>query len=112
MTLEEEFYKAVSAWKDHCYTLELKIKGNAESRLDCDAYRYIVSLGKDALPLIYDVLEARDWNTYFPILGWVNAIQDITKGKYKQPKNTHNAISTIGHATNWLAENMDRYIIH
>ncbi len=111
MTLEDEFYKAVSSWKDHCNSIEIHLSSNTSKSLDCNAYIKIVSMGEDVLPLIYDILAKKDWDTYFPIFGWVNALQEITKGDYKVPKKLRGrVVDIIDHAKDWLEANMHRYV--
>ena len=50
MPLEDEFNEALSEWKQHCR--KNSMHSMSQPYLDCNAYRKIVSMGKDILPLI------------------------------------------------------------
>ena len=61
--LEEKFKENLEAWREHC--IQKVNSSNPNDFLDCDAYREIVAMGKDALPLIrkaYD--EKKGQNIY------------------------------------------------
>jgi len=108
--IEEVFSQAVIDWKAHCNNLEIQISSNQSKRTDCQAYRKIIGLGKDALPLVYEILTRKDYDTYFPIFGWVSVLYEITDGRYKVPDNlSGQVLNIIDHATNWLEKNLNNH---
>jgi len=54
MSLEDTFHQAVDAWKEHCRTNSTH--SFSGPYLDCDAYRRIVLMGPQVLPLIREQL--------------------------------------------------------
>ncbi|PIO08713.1 hypothetical protein COU59_00605 [Candidatus Pacearchaeota archaeon CG10_big_fil_rev_8_21_14_0_10_34_12] len=52
MGLEDNFHQAVGEWIEHCRNPHVQVSSSSESIRNCDAYRKIISLGKEALPLL------------------------------------------------------------
>ena len=52
MGLEDTFHQAVGEWIEHCRNPQVQVSSSSESVRDCDAYRKIISMGKEALPLL------------------------------------------------------------
>ena len=73
MGLEDSFHQAVGEWIEHCRNPQVQVSSSSESVRECDAYRKIISMGKEALPLVRQLYDA---NTNFYISG-----QD-DKGEY------------------------------
>ncbi|GEM_PF-6233791 len=55
MALEDLFAQKAEEWKTHCYNNSYH--SNPHFYLDCDAYRSIITLGPQALPLIKEQLQ-------------------------------------------------------
>ena len=72
----EAFEAAVTEWKEHCD--DVKFSSNPKDYLNCDAYRKIVGMGKQVLPLVREKYTGSDDEAFFSIFGWVCVIQDIT----------------------------------
>ncbi len=53
MSLEHKFHQTVKEWREHCRNTPSSL---SHSYLDCDAYRRIVAMGAQVLPLIRDQL--------------------------------------------------------
>ncbi|MBW2995063.1 hypothetical protein KY312_01820 [Candidatus Woesearchaeota archaeon] len=69
--LEEKFNKYAEEWKKHCENNS--IHSFPWPYLDCDAFRNIVAMGKDALPLIREAYTAPG----YPGAYWCYAILEI-----------------------------------
>lgn len=52
MGLEESFHQAVEEWIEYCRNPHAQVSFSSESVKNCDAYRKIISMGKEALPLL------------------------------------------------------------
>ena len=58
MGLEDSFHQAVGEWIEHCRNPQVQVSSSSESVRDCDAYRKIISMGKEALPLVRQLYDA------------------------------------------------------
>jgi len=56
MLLEENFHQAVEEWREHCGRNGMH--SLPEPYLDCDAYRRIIAMGQQVLPLIRNQLNS------------------------------------------------------
>ena len=52
MGLEDSFNQSVQEWIEHCKNPKVQASSNSEPVRNCDAYKRIVSMGKEVLPLI------------------------------------------------------------
>lgn len=122
MSLEDNFYQAVNEWREHCRS-KSHISSTAP-RLDCDAYRQIVSMGSDILPLIREEY-AKPQNIGDPGMCWCFALKEIIPefGLSVGEKNSGSPVEKVAagfvglkvdevqKATiKWLDENMGRYV--
>ena len=56
MSLEDKFHQAVEEWRKHCR--KNSIYSMPQAYLDCDAYRRIVAMGQQVIPLIREQLHS------------------------------------------------------
>jgi len=83
--------------------------------LDCDAYREIVAMGKQALPLIrkaYDLYDKDNINLQIvKCHGFLNAVKTIAGNDYQVPQDLRGKIDEVENFTKaWLDENMAKYV--
>lgn len=110
MSLEDSFDKAVDEWIVHCKSHEVQFSSSILPVLDCDAYRKIVSMGKDALPLIRKVYDRNpDYNLALEIVqahGLSQAVREIVGEEFKIPEEMCGMILSIEEYTKeWLDKN-------
>ncbi len=74
--VREEFEIYVDLWKQHCQ--ENRYCSDPNRYSDCQAYRSIVKMGEEVLPLIKEKYSSSDEEAFFPIFGWARAIREIT----------------------------------
>jgi len=108
--LEEKFKENLEAWREHC--IQKVNSSNPNDDLECDAYRNIVAMGKEALPLIR---EAYDLNQHSSIrlleMNLHHAVQEILGDDFKVPEDIrYNLDKIMQYTPKWLDENMDKYI--
>lgn len=110
--LETKFNENLKQWKEHCgksinYSM-------ATLYLDCDAYRNIVAMGKDVLPLIrevYDMDSKNDCELKVLQSKLVNLVKKIVGDEFKIPEWMKGRVTAIEKYTaKWLDENMDKYM--
>ena len=70
MELTREYLRLKSEWTDHCQAVQYS--GNINTYLDCDAFRQIVALGPDVVPLI---MKDYEQDQFVP---WEFALHQIT----------------------------------
>jgi len=109
--LEDRFNTALEKWSEHC-------KRNSHFSfdwpyLDCDAYREIVSMGSEILPLIRENYANEKGECGEPGALWVHAIREII-GKDFEIRISDNDIGNIKKlkqsTLNWLDKNMSKYL--
>jgi hypothetical protein len=70
-TLKEEFDTKFSAWEKRCSRIDIAIQSDTSARTNIEEYRALVAMGKPALPLLMEKLEAGEF--------FLNkAVQEIT----------------------------------
>lgn len=111
--LEEKFLSAMADWERHAETT-LHFSTN-QPMLDCDAYRTIISMGKDALPLLRRAYELGSSNDFalvcVKVHGIVHAVRDILGDDFNIPDEIRgNVRATVDYTKNWLDENMNKYL--
>ena len=100
MTMGDDFNQAVEDWEKHCEKPEVQIHSMAGPHCDCDAYRSIVAMGDDALPLIRDYL-----NNEGELSGWfVYAVLEITGGKLPEEMRFRGLGERVHYMRTWLNE--------
>ena len=72
----DAFGKTVASWRAHCK--KQSFSSNPTDYISCDAYRDIVGMGEQVLPLIREMYAGKDEDAFFPIFGWASAIREIT----------------------------------
>ncbi len=115
MGLEDNFHQAVGEWIEHCRNPHVQLSSSSEPVRDCDAYRKIVSMGHEALPLIRQVY-GRDSSDNFELSivqghGLVSVVREIIGDDFSIPEDIRGRISAMeNYAKKWLDENMCRYV--
>jgi len=59
--LREEFDEKFVAWKRHCSQFHISIQSNTDSRTKTPEYDALIAMGKPALPLLMEKLEAGEF---------------------------------------------------
>lgn len=109
------FYQAFEKWIEHCRSPHVRFSSFSEPIRNCDAYRKIVSMGYEALPLIRQVYD-RDSSDDLAISivkghGLVAVVREILGDDFSIPKEIRGHISAIEDYTKrWLDENMNKYV--
>jgi len=52
MGLKDDFNQAIKDWIEHCRNPHIQLSSSAEPVRNCDAYRKIISMGREILPLL------------------------------------------------------------
>ena len=114
MGLEDNFHQAIEEWIEHCSNPHIQVSSITEPVRDCDAYRKIVSMGYEALPLIRQVYN-KDSTSNFALSivqghGLVSLVKTIVGGDFSIPNGIRGRISAMENYTkNWLDKNMHKY---
>ncbi len=109
MGIETKFEQAVTKWKAHCESVAHS--SFAQDYLRCDAYREIVAMGSQVLPLIRGKYAGADEDAFFAILGWSSAIREITGNKLQIPEEIKGKVDAVrDYTVRWLDENIHKYI--
>lgn len=58
MGLADNFNQAVQEWIEHCKNPHVQVSSSSEPVRNCDAYRKIISMGREVLPLIRQLYDA------------------------------------------------------
>jgi|GEM_PF-3305984 len=108
----EEFNKAIEEWKGHC---EKTINSsNPNDYLNCDAYRKIVSMGREVLPLVrsvYDSNSSSDFGLDCVKNYLTFVVRKIVGGDFKVPDGIYLGMRELEDYTKrWLDENMEKYL--
>lgn len=106
--IEEKFNENLEAWRGHLKkTLQ---SSNHMDYIDCDAYRNIVAMGPQVLPLIKNEYE-KDHDIGDPGVCWSYAIHEIIP-EFSLPVGKKGSGSSVKKDTlRWLDENMDKYLL-
>lgn len=120
--IEEKFNENLEAWRGHLKkTLQ---SSNHMDYIDCDAYRNIVAMGPQVLPLIKNEYE-KDHDIGDPGVCWSYAIHEIIP-EFSLPvgkKGSGSSVEKRGgfvaininkvkkDTLRWLDENMDKYLL-
>ena len=130
MDLESRFNQAVEEWVVHCKKPEYD--SSFQSLSDCDAYRSIVAMGSDALPLIRKLFDKPEDDQPEDKLefsrikrhGLVRAVRDIVGPEFTIPDEIKGKIQVIegriqatgktslpeDYTKRWLDEHMSKYV--
>jgi hypothetical protein len=109
------FHQAVEEWIEHCRNPNVQLSSCAEPVRNCDAYRKIISMGYEALPLIRQVYD-RDSKDNFELSivqghGLVSIVREIVGDDFSIPEEIRGRIPAMEDYTKrWLDENMGRYV--
>ena len=110
--LEQQFRESVEEWKAHCERPEVELSSLGTSLTDCDAYRNIVAMGREALPLIRKLYDT-DKDFSLNIIrghGLVRAVKDIVGEDFQIPREMLGKIEDIEKYTaSWLDNYMAKF---
>jgi hypothetical protein len=130
MELEDNFNQAVGEWIEYCRNSQVQISSFSESVRDCSAYKKIIVMGREALPLIRRLFD--DDAIFYasgqkmqmgqdkaekdlPLSmikghGLVLAVREIVGDDFSIPKEIRGRISAMEDYTKkWLDKNIHRY---
>jgi hypothetical protein len=107
--LEEQFKENLEAWRK--YHLEHLHDSSPVTSLNCEAYRNIVSMGKEALPLIRKAYDSEssdphDYKSLRYLL--VHSVAEIVMEDFEIPEG--HILETEDYTIKWLDENMSKYV--
>ncbi|MBI5066309.1 hypothetical protein HZA97_08800 [Candidatus Woesearchaeota archaeon] len=111
MSLEELFNQSIEEWVVHCKSPEVQFSSFLKPVFDCDVYRKIVSMGRDALPFIRQFYDKDSYgNLALEIVqghGLPRAVREIVGEEFEIPEELSGRIILIEEYTkNWLDKNM------
>jgi hypothetical protein len=105
--LEQKFKENLEGWREHCHKNILSSCCNPDDYINCDAFRNIVSMGKDVLPLIrkaYDTelnyeqdIDSLRYDLHYAVL-------EIVKGKLEFPNTVEDLEQMSEYTIKWLDE--------
>lgn len=111
MSSEPNFEQALQEWIQHCNTSKVCLSSSTVPISDCDAYRRIVSMGRDALPFIRQVYDQKPEHLGLQIVqqpGLVRLVQEIVQ-EFSVPKEMLGRVSEIRQYTKtWLDDYLAR----
>ncbi len=114
---EDNFHQLVDEWIEHCRR-GINVSSPEHIR-NCGAYKKIVAMGYEALPLIRQVYDKQQPKNLFGVLalsvvqgqGLVNVVYDIIGNDFFIPREIRGKTSEMKDYTKkWLDENMGRYL--
>ena len=113
--LKNSFSHIVNEWIEHCRKPEVQLSSSGKQVRDCEAYRKIVSLGSEALPLIrrlYDLDSS--YNFELSIIkghGLLGVVREIVGEDFQIPQIIRGRVAEMENYTKeWLDNNMSKYI--
>ena len=105
MSLEEKFKQYLGEWKQHCESVAFS--SNPNDYIDCDAYRNIVEMGQQTLPLIRKVFyDEPTCETLCP-LGLAHLVKNIVGDAIIIPENLREKVKD---AENYMRGWLDGYL--
>lgn len=100
--LEEKFESALERWREHCR--RNSDHSDAQSYLDSDAYREIVSMGVEVLPFIREAYANESEDVGEPGRLWAYVIHEIVGDDFRSD------VKGVKQFTlKWLDENIPKY---
>jgi len=119
--LERRFNDALERWKKHCR--DNAHFSFAEKYLDSDAYREIVKMGPEVLPLIQQTYASESEEIGNPRQFWAYAIHEIIGDDFRIDVNADSPVKPVcsefvainvrgvkNFTLKWLEENMHKYL--
>lgn len=108
------FEKAVEEWIEYCNNPAALASSNSYAIKECQAYRKILLMDYEALPLIRKLYEKDDSNnfalSYIKGLGLIQLVHQIIGKDFQIPENIREKIDKmVDYTKNWLDENMGKY---
>ena len=112
---KENFHQAVEEWIKYCQTSEVRFSSSSGSVLNCEAYKQIVSMGYETLPLIRQLYDKDSSdNEGLSIVqghGLVSIIREIVGDDFSIPTEIKGKISEMeDYSKRWLDENISKYL--
>ena len=115
LTGHNHFDHAVEDWLEYCRGPRVQISSSSQSVIDCDSYKRIVSIGRDALPLIRQMYDKDSSDnpelSIIQDLGLVAVVKDIIGDDFQIPEQIKGKISAMKDYTiYWLDKYLLEYI--
>ena len=113
--LEDTFNKTIDEWIEHCKKPEIQLSSSIQLVRDCEPYRKIVSMGREALPLVRQLYD-RDSSGNFELSvvqghGLLGVVREIAGDDFQIPEEIRGKVPAMEDYTKrWLDENMSRYV--
>ena len=83
-SLKDEFRKNLAEWKEYAASPEVIVWSMDWKYRDCVAYRNIVNMGMEALPLIRDACISEEYSE-FAIWGYAHIVREIIGEEFDIP---------------------------
>lgn len=110
--LEEKFNQEMEKWREHCK--KIMHSSFMIDRTNCQAFKELVSMGTEILPLIRKAYDTEHSDTSKPgslRRNLAYLVGTITKKELVIPENIRGKIVEVADYTiNWLDENMNKYL--
>ena len=104
MSLEDKFDENYEEWMEHCH--ETRVSSITLDYLDCDAYRNIVAMGEQAMPLILEKAKSDPHSHLVDHI--VPLLKEIVGDDYKIPEELYEKTKEIRtHALEWLEKEVE-----
>jgi len=109
------FHRLIEEWIEHCKSPVIQLSSLIKPVRNCDAFREIVSMGYEALPLIRKVYD-RDSSDNFGLSivqehGLVFVVSELMGDNFSIPEEIRGQISaTKDYTKRWLDENIPKYM--
>ena len=110
MGLEDRFNQALERWIAHCGSPNIQASSSSLSSITCYAYKQIVEMGLEALPLIREVYDRATFDdgafSTLRLHGLVLAVREIAGDDFKIPIELQGNMPAVEEYTKrWLDEN-------
>ena len=117
MALEKKFKKQLKDWKVHCepFNVQFSSIGIGDEIIDCDAYKKLVEMGEEILPLIHTIYSKKfadkDHSHGYSVMkahGFPKLIREITGKYYVIPPDIQGNVHAIEiYTKKWLSEYLE-----
>lgn len=110
--LKNNFNLYLEEWKKH--TATVMYSSTNEPMFECNAYRQIINLGVEALPLLRGLYNKKTKDSGLKTIqcrGIVQAVKEIVGDDFTVPKDIYGNVSAIKEYTqDWLDKNIKNYL--
>ena len=115
MNLEDKFNQLVEEWKKYCSRADVQASSRSDKIRKCEAYRNILKIGQEALPLVRELYNKDSSNDFELSMiqghGLVCLVKEIVGDKFEIPEKIRGRIKEIEiYTADWLGEYLSRYV--